>query len=420
MAKRREGIEIEREPGLWAGRDRLRMDSMSREPHNSPIVVQKTLGSGIARLVSVGSFLPPRCVSSETLEQQLDLPSGWMERRTGVRNRRWVEADMAVSDLAVPAGMAAIGQLPESLRGRIGTLILATSTPDHLLPPTAPYVASQLGLRGIGAFDLAAACSGFLYGLEVARSLVAASSSAVLLIAANVLSKRIRPGDPATTALFADAAGAVVLAPESEVDATFGAQVGGMPSARIVDVVVSSDGRGWNQLWIPSGGSRQPVTPDLLAAGSHLMQIDDGKAVFRYAVEAMAEMSETVLDRNGWTIEDVDVWIPHQANTRIIRALAERLNLSIDKAVVTLPEVGNSSAATIPVALDYWMRGGDSKKRTIAGSAVSDRESTFRSGQQGGSHSIEPSVNLPSLEGKRVLLMAAGAGLTAGAALLEF
>lgn len=416
------------EAGLGASPRRFRMDVMSTNSNKSTRARTEMPRTAAASLVSVASFLPPRSVSSDELEQQLGLPQGWMERRTGVRQRRWVDADKAVSDLAIPAGKAAIAQLPEQLRDHIGTLILATSTPDHLLPPTAPFVASQLGLGGIPAFDLAAACSGFLYGLDVARSMAVASSSVVLLIAANVLSKRICPGDPATTALFADAAGAVVVAPDELIGGKSDSSIGRMPAGRIVDVVASSDGAGWNQLWIPAGGSRQPVTPELLDADDHLMRIDDGKAVFRYAVEAMAELSERILLRNGWKIDEIDVWIPHQANIRIIRSLAERLNLPLENAVVTLPEIGNSSAATIPVALDRWIRHSNDNSSGcerqvpvgVSSAATDSAHPEVHVGTVGVPRRGESAFTMQGPRGKRVLLMAAGAGLTAGAALLEF
>ena len=314
--------------------------------------------------------MPDRTVSSEHLERTLGLKSGWIAQRTGIGQRRWVAEGQAVSDLAVSAGQRALDRCDRATRERVQTLILATSTPDHPLPPTAPLVADHLGMNGIAAFDLAAACPGFLYALRLADAICRADGSGVLVIAANVLSRRIRQGDPATTALFADGAGAVVVMP-------------GGRGAQILGVRLSSDGSGWDQLIIPHGGSRHPVDATSLKEGLHRMQIRDGMSVFRYAVESMSGLGEAILEEHQLTSDDVDWWVPHQANRRIIDAAGKRLGVPPERTMVTVDSLGNSSAATIPIALDR----------------LSD--------------------TAPFTPGQIVLLTAAGAGLASGAALLR-
>ncbi|MEE2826922.1 MAG: beta-ketoacyl-ACP synthase 3 [Planctomycetota bacterium] len=323
-----------------------------------------------SQIVATGSYLPEKVVENPELESELGLEPGWIEQRTGVVRRRVAQVDQAVSDMAIAAGRSLLEQVPSEQRELIGTVILATSTPDHLLPPTAPRVASDLGLGPVAAFDMAVACSGFLYGLQVADALCRVQGRSVLLIAANLLSRRTNPADFGTAAIFADGAGAVLVGPADE-------------EPRIVDIELSSDGSGWDQLLIPDGGSRQPFGPSTLVEGRHLMRINNGQAVFRYAVESMTEMAERLLQRNDLKVEDIDLWIPHQANSRIIESVRKRLGLLPAQTCITLPEYGNSSAATIPTALDQQIRAG--------------RE----------------------LAGKWLLLTTAGAGLACGAALVR-
>ncbi len=323
-----------------------------------------------SRIVSTGSYLPEQIVENPELEAALGLEPGWIEQRTGVVRRRVARADQAVSDLAIAAGRSALERISPNDREAIGTLILATSTPDHLLPPTAPRVAFELELGKAAAFDMAVACSGFVYGLQMADALCRTQGRSVLLIAANLLSRRTNPPDFGTAAIFADGAGAVLVSPADG-------------RARILDIELASDGSGWDQLLIPDGGSRHPFSSSSLDEGRHLMKINNGQAVFRYAVESMSEMASCLLERNGFQVTDVDLWIPHQANTRIIESVRTCLGFSPDQTCITLSEYGNSSAATIPTALDQQVQAG--------------RE----------------------LSGKLVLFTTAGAGLSCGAALVR-
>jgi len=323
-----------------------------------------------SRILATGSYLPEQVVENTQLEKQLGLEPGWIEQRTGVVRRRVARADQAVSDLAIAAGRSVLERVPTTQRKAIGTLILATSTPDHLLPPTAPRVAFELGLGKAAAFDLAGACSGFVYGLQMADALCRARDQPVMLIAANLLSRRTNPDDVGTSAIFADGAGAVIVSPADG-------------SACIIDVGLESDGSGWEHLLIPDGGTRHPFSQSSLDHARHLMKINNGMAVFRYAVESMSEMASCLLERNGFQVTDVDLWIPHQANTRIIESVRTCLGFSPDQTCITLSEYGNSSAATIPISLDQRIQAGQ------------------------------------DLSGKLLLFTTAGAGLSCGAALVR-
>ena len=320
-------------------------------------------------LISTGSFVPNCRESNHELENELDLPSDWIKQRTGVEFRAIASSGEAVSDLAVKAGAAALENQPDD-SSRVSVLILATSTPDHLLPPTSAAVATRLGLGDVAAFDVTVACSGFLYALILANSLVQSSNATVLVIAANILSRRCVPDDPKTRPIFADAAGAVIIGP-------------GNSHSPVMRFAWESDGSKVNSLLIPEGGSRTPFNQQTFDANLHLMQLNDGNAVFRYAVEKMAELGNRVICDSGLEKQEVDWWIPHQANTRIIEATRRILKIEEDRTLLTLPQFGNSSAATIPVTLHHYLE------------------------------------NAPKIRpGDKVLLTAAAAGMTSAAALI--
>jgi 3-oxoacyl-[acyl-carrier-protein] synthase-3 len=322
------------------------------------------------RIRGIGHALPKERVESRDIEMAIGLSQGWIEQRTGIVERRVVRSDQATSDLAIEAGRNALDDAG-TLTSPIAGLILATSTPDHLLPPTAPRVASELGLGSIPAFDMAVACSGFVYGLVTAQALIQTFNAPFLLIAANVLSKRVDPQDAATRALFADAAGAVVVEPTK-------LEVGLLASH------LESDGSAWECLHIPAGGSREPFGPGTWESNRHTMKVVDGKRAFRFAVEGMARCAREVLAQADLGIEQIDWWVPHQANQRIIDEVQKRLGVPRERTVSVIRHLGNSSAATIPVACSLWRQ--DAK--------------------------LKP--------GDLVLLTAAGAGLTCGAALIRW
>jgi 3-oxoacyl-[acyl-carrier-protein] synthase-3 len=256
-------------------------------------------------------------------------------------------------------------------RDEIALTLLATSTPDHLLPPSAPLLAHRLGLANSGAIDLAGACSGFLYALTLADGFVRSQARPVLVVAANILSRRINPAERASSVLFADAAGAVVLSPSVE------------PGTGLLGVDLTSDGSGYDLISIAAGGSNRPFAPGMRAE-DFLMTMRDGREVFSRAVEMMTASSLRALERAGMITPNISRFVPHQANTRIFSAVGEKLGISDVKTVSTIAEYGNSSAATIALSL-----------------SIAKEKRPFASGEA-------------------VLLTAAGAGLTGGALVLGF
>lgn len=290
-------------------------------------------------ILSIAGFVPSGRATAEETERRLGLPAGWIEQRTGVRVRPTAGPDEAVSDLAVEAGREALARAdldPAAVR----LLLLATSTPDHPLPPTAPAVAARLGLSAPGAIDLAGACAGFLYALSLADSHVRAHGEAALVVAANVLTRRTRPDDRELVPIFADGAGAAVVGP-------------GDGESGILATVLESDGGGADALLVPAGGSRRPLTPEGVERGEHFMRLVRGDQVFRHAVRGMAEAGRKALARAGLRTADVDLWIPHQANARIVAAAGAQLGLPAERIVSVLDRYGNSSAATIPLAMAH-------------------------------------------------------------------
>lgn len=290
-----------------------------------------------------GHYVPDRRVPSAEIETEMGLDPGWILRRTGIKARHYASPDQALSDLARPAGAAALAAAGASA-DEVGLLILATSTPDHSLPPTAPLVAHQLGLRA-GAIDLAGACSGFLYALSLGAAHCKTSGQSVLVIAANLLSRRINPAELASRVLFADAAGAVLLRPSPD------------PTQGVIACDFGSDGGGYGMISVPAGGSRQPWSPDT-PLGLTRMTMPDGPAVYAAAVDGMVQSGERVLTQAGLRSADIRTWVPHQANQRIIRTVRSRLGLEGARTIGSLEQYGNSSAATIPLSLSLAVAGG--------------------------------------------------------------
>lgn len=317
-----------------------------------------------SRMAGFGHAVPSRCLENSTIEAQLGLEAGWIERRTGIRTRYWANDDETLSGLAASAAKIAINDAGIADED-IALTLLATSTPDHLLPPSAPLLAHQLGLKNSGAIDLAGACSGFLYALTLADSFVRAHGRAVLVVAANILSRRINPAERSSAILFADAAGAVVLAPASD-------------SRRgVLSADLASDGSGYDLINIPAGGSNRPFSNGL-SADAVLMTMRDGREVYSRAVALMTDTSKRALEQAEMCASDVDHFVPHQANARMFDTVCNNLDIDPQKTIRTIETYGNSSAATIPLSL----------------SVANSRRRFF--------------------EGERLLLTAAGAGLTGG------
>jgi 3-oxoacyl-[acyl-carrier-protein] synthase-3 len=321
--------------------------------------------SRTARIAGFGHHVPGRKVENAEIEASLGLEAGWIEGRTGIRSRYWAEPGDTLSELAAKAGDRAL-EASATARDDIGLLLLATSTPDHLLPPSAPLVAHKLRLVNAGGVDLAGACAGFIYALTFADAFVRLHNKPAVVIAANILSRRINPAERASAVLFADAAGAVVLSPSDD------------PGHGILGVSVATDGSGYGLIQIPAGGSNRPFAHEMDIAEAH-MTITDGRAVFTKAVEMMSRCSQEALLAAELAATDVSRFVPHQANARIFTAVCKSLGIADDRTVKTIADYGNSSAATIPLSLSVAQ------------------------------------TTQPFGPGEKLLLAAAGAGLTGGA-----
>ncbi|MBS0236841.1 MAG: beta-ketoacyl-ACP synthase III [Proteobacteria bacterium] len=320
-------------------------------------------------IVGYGHYAPERIVPNSEIEARLGLEAGWIKRRTGIERRRYAADGEALSDIAVKAGDMALARAGLSRDG-VGLLVLATSTPDHLLPPSGPLVAHRLGLRGAGAIDMAGACAGFIYALTFADSLVRTQQTPVLVIAANILSRRINEADRASSVLFADAAGAVLLAPSTRPDA-------GVQGARL-----TSKGQHYDLITIPGGGSRKPFSK-ITDPKDVLMVMNDGKAVYAGAVAMMTECAEMASAKAGLSTEQIDHLIPHQANARMINTIAHQLGVAPERLRSTIEDFGNSSAATIPFTLSLTAEekpyaAGDTVLLTAAGAGLTGGAAVFR------------------------------------------
>jgi 3-oxoacyl-[acyl-carrier-protein] synthase-3 len=295
--------------------------------------------SRAAVLAGVGSCLPPRAVSNVELAERLGSSDEWIRSRTGIGRRYFAAPGTATSDLAVGAGERALKSAGEST---VDIVIVATTTPDRPCPGTAPTVATRLGFADIAAYDVAAVCTGFVYGLANAAGLIAAGiADRVLLIGAETFSSILNPTDRSTSVIFGDGAGAVVLragAPDE-------------PGA-IGPFDLGSDGTGRDLITVRAGGSHQRLSGVTPTEDEHFFEMA-GKEVFWRAVQRMSASTRAVLDRAGWRAGDVDRLICHQANLRILHRLADELGISRDRAIGNIDEVGNTAAASIPLAMDH-------------------------------------------------------------------
>lgn len=293
--------------------------------------------SRTAVVAGLGSSVPETAITNDMLTERLDTTDEWIRSRTGIAARHWVEPGQATSDLAVEAGSRAMESAGDE---HPQAVVVATTTPDRPCPATAPDVAFRLGLQGAAAFDVGAVCSGFLYGLAAGAGLIASGvAERVLVIGADTFSTILDPADRSTGVIFGDGAGAVMLRSGQETE----------PGA-IQGLDLGSDGSGADLITVPAGGSRQRSSgSDAPATDGYLKMA--GREVFRESVNRMVESCESVLSRTGWTVADVDRLVPHQANLRIMNSVADRLGLARERAVVDLDRVGNTSAASIPLAL---------------------------------------------------------------------
>ena len=277
------------------------------------------------------------------LEKMVDTSDEWIRTRTGIVERRIADPDVATSDLALPAAQAALEQAQVDVSD-IDLILVATVTPDTIFPCTAAILQQRLGAKA-AAFDILVGCTGFVYGLAVAREMIASGAyDHILVLGAETLSRIADWEDRSTCVLFGDAAGAAVVGP--------------VPEGRgILSYSLGNDGTNADALKIPAGGSRMPASQETVANRLHYLTMN-GPEVFKFAVRSMAESSEAVVSRAGFTMKDIDLVIPHQANLRIIDAAAKRFNIPYERFVHNLEHYGNTSAASIPLALDESVREG--------------------------------------------------------------
>jgi 3-oxoacyl-[acyl-carrier-protein] synthase-3 len=306
---------------------------------------RELINAGIA---GWGTYVPERVLYNSQLEEMVDTSDEWIRSRSGIRERRIARPDQATSDLAVVAGERALenaGITPEE----VDLIIVATNTPDMFFPATACLVQERLGAKNAGAFDLAAGCTGFIYALATGSQFIATGSyRTILVIGAENLSKITNWKDRNTCVLFGDGAGAVVLRPA-------------LADRCILSFKLRADGAGALQLCLPAGGSRQPATRETLEQNKHYIHMN-GREIFKFAVRVMGEVAEEVLAQAGLSKSELDFFIPHQANIRIIKAAAKRLELPMEKVLVNVDRYGNTSTASIPLALEEALQGGRIKK----------------------------------------------------------
>ena len=293
-----------------------------------------------------GSYFPERVVPNSYFEKIVDTSHEWIVARTGIQTRRMIEPGQALSDLAIYASGKALemaGLPPEKL----DIIIVGTSSPDMLTPSSACIVQDRLGAKNAVAFDINAACPGFIYGLAVAQKFMQDGSyHHALVIGGEIISNRIDFRDRATCVLFGDGAGAVVLGHSKSTG-----------DGEIMNVQIQSDGNLWNLIHVPGGGSRIPPSQQMLNEGLHYVKMQ-GNEVFKYAVRIMVDSALRAMRSKGITSDQIDWFIPHQANIRIMEMVANRLGISMEKVIVTVDKHGNTSAASIPTALDEAVRSG--------------------------------------------------------------
>jgi 3-oxoacyl-[acyl-carrier-protein] synthase-3 len=298
----------------------------------------RPLVSGRAKISALGTYVPDRILSNQDLEKLVDTNDKWIVDRVGIRERHIVAQGQATSDMAVEAANICLAK--RGLTGAdVEVIIVATVTPDMLFPATACLVQEKIGAKGAWGFDLSAACSGFVYALQMGAKLIETGAHRrVLVIGADTMSSILDYTDRSTCILFGDGAGAVLLEP------TAPGEIG------LIDYLHEIDGSGGNSLYMPGGGSLHPATAETVANKMHFVH-QEGQTVFKYAVRQMVEKSTRVLERNRVAVGELGLFIPHQANKRIILAAVEKMGMSEDKVVINIDRFGNTTAATIPLAM---------------------------------------------------------------------
>ncbi len=290
------------------------------------------------RIAGLSTYVPPRVMTNADLEKLVETSDEWILQRTGIRERHIVSEGMATSDMAKEASLGAIRQAGIT-PADLGFIVVGTTTPDTIFPSTACVLQHKIGATRSWGFDLGAACSGFTYALTVGMQMVATGAhDHALVVGADTMSSILDYRDRTTCILFGDGAGAVVLSPAGD----------GEPA--ILDFAHEIDGSGGDALCMPAGGSRLPASHDTVEKRLHYVK-QDGQTVFKFAVRKTEEIARRILERNGLQPSDLDLFVSHQANRRIIAAAADRLHLPDSKVIINLEKYGNTTGATIPLAL---------------------------------------------------------------------
>jgi len=305
-----------------------------------------------AKISALGTYVPPRVLSNADLEKMVETSNDWILERTGIRERHLADKGVATSDLAVEAARKALVQrgIPAT---DLEAILVATVTPDMFFPSTACLVQHKLGASGVWGFDLSAACSAFLYALQTGAQYISTGMhKKVMVIGSDVMSSIIDYTDRATCVIFGDGAGAVILEPAEE------------DGVGLIDYIHEVDGSGGNALYMPGGGSLNPSSRETVEKKMHYVH-QDGQAVFKFAVRKQTELCEKLLKRNNLKGCDIDAFIPHQANRRIITATADRLGLRPESLVINIDRFGNTTAGTIPLAMQTAVEEGKLKKGSL-------------------------------------------------------
>jgi 3-oxoacyl-[acyl-carrier-protein] synthase III len=291
-----------------------------------------------AKITALGTYVPPRVLTNKDLETMVETTDQWILDRTGIRERHIAARGVAASDLAVEAVKNLLESHPFDLQ-EVDLIVVGTVTPDMMYPSTACLVQHKLGIKRTWGFDVSAGCSGFVYALNTGTKFIESGQyKKVLVIGSDVNSSMTDFTDRAVCIIFGDGAGAVLLEPAAEGE------------AGIIDHVAQIEGMGGQYLYMPGGGSLNPASHETVDQKMHYIH-QDGQQVFKYAVKKMSEMTERLLEKNGLTGADVDCFIAHQANRRIIMATADRLKMPVEKVIINIDRYGNTTAGTIPLAM---------------------------------------------------------------------
>ncbi len=321
-------------PAKKPGEDPASEASLDGKPYRSPVVA----------VLGVGSYTPERVLNNEDLERMVDTSDEWIVTRTGIRERHIISEEQATSDLGIEAGKRALAQAGLSA-GELELILLATATPDQITPATVCHIQRELGAPRAAGFDMNAACTGFVNALMTGHQLIAGGGFAnALIIGADALSTITDYEDRESCVLFGDGAGALVIG------------AGDGPGV-VMDHIVGMDGTGAEMIRVNAGGSRQPASHETIERREHFLRMD-GRKVFRFAVAKICELVEEVTTRNGLSLDDIDLIVPHQANLRILEAARRGLGLDADRVMANVDRYGNTSNASIPLALDEAAREG--------------------------------------------------------------